>query len=98
LESARAAHDVAVRDKDLMQQAKYAKLQQFQDSIRKKLTDLRRDTEATIATLGGRRAKFPTGACLSDFFKWFRKEIESMPIALAECNENITRYALVGVF
>jgi hypothetical protein len=40
LEGARTAHDVAVKDKELVQQAEQAKLQQFQDSIRKKLTKL----------------------------------------------------------
>jgi hypothetical protein len=33
-----------------------------------------------------------------EFFRWFQKEIKSMPTAFAECNENITCYALVGVF
>jgi hypothetical protein len=74
------------------------KLQRFQDSIRKKLTEHRRDTEASVATLGGRSVKFPSDASLSDFFKWFQKEIESMPIAFMECNENITCYALIGIF
>jgi hypothetical protein len=86
------------RKKALVQQAEQVKLQQFQDSIRKKLAKLRRDTEASIATLGGRSAKFPIGASLSDFFKWFRKEIKWMPTAFVECNNNISCYALVGVF
>jgi hypothetical protein len=29
---------------------------------------------------------------------WLRKEIESLPTAFMECNENITYYALIGVF
>jgi hypothetical protein len=98
LEGARTARDVAVKDKELVQQAEQAKLQQFQDSICKKLAKLPHETEATVATLGGRSAKFPAGASLSDFFKWFRKEIESMPTAFVKCSENITSYALVGVF
>jgi hypothetical protein len=40
LEGARTARDVAVKDKELVQQAKQAKLQQFQDSIRKSLVEL----------------------------------------------------------
>jgi hypothetical protein len=35
---------------------------------------------------------------LSGFFKWFLKEIESMPTSFAECNENITYYTLIGIF
>jgi hypothetical protein len=54
--------------------------------------------EASVATLGGRSAEFSADASLSNFFKWFRKEIESMPTAFMECNENITCYALIGIF
>jgi hypothetical protein len=79
-------------------QGEQAKLQWFQDSIHRRLTELRRNTETSVATLGERSAEFPAGASLSDFFKWFRKEIELMPTAFAECNENITCYALIGVF
>jgi hypothetical protein len=79
LEGARTARDVAVKDKELVQQAKQAKLQQFQDSIRKSLVELWCDTEASLSTLGGRSAEFPASASLSDFFKWFRKEIKSKP-------------------
>jgi hypothetical protein len=35
---------------------------------------------------------------MSDFFRWFQKEIKSLPTVFVECNENITYYALVGVF
>jgi hypothetical protein len=35
---------------------------------------------------------------LSDFFQWFQTEVTSVPTAFAECKENITCYALVGVF
>jgi hypothetical protein len=75
LESARSAHEAAVKDKELVQQAEQAKLQWFQDSIHKRLVKLWHDTEASVATLGGRRDEFPTGASLFDIFKWFRKEI-----------------------
>jgi hypothetical protein len=53
LESACTTHDVVEKEKALVQQAEQVKLQQFQDSIRKKLAKLRRDTEASVATLGG---------------------------------------------
>jgi hypothetical protein len=98
LEGVCTAHDVVVKNKELVQQAEQAKLQQFQDSFHKRLAELRRDTEASVAMLGGRSTKFPGGASLSDFFKWLWKETESMPTAFMECNENVTCYALIGVF
>jgi hypothetical protein len=54
--------------------------------------------EAAVSTLGGRSVEFPTGNSLSDFFKWFQMEITSMPTAFVECNDNITCYALIGLF
>jgi regulator of replication initiation timing len=98
LGAACTAHDVAVKDKDLVQQAEQSKLQRFQDSIHKKLAELRRDTEASVSALGGRSAEFPTGASLSNFFKWFQTEIASMPTTFMECNKNITCYALINIF
>jgi hypothetical protein len=98
LESARTAHDAATRDKADVEKAKCVKLQQFQDSVCKKLADLLCDTEASVATLGGRSAGFPTITSLSDFFEWFQVKVAAMPTTFAECNENITCYALIGVF
>jgi hypothetical protein len=98
LEGVCIAHDVAVKDKELVQQAEQAKLQWFQDFIHKRLIELRRDTEASVAMLGRRSTEFPTSASLSNFFKWFRKEIESMPTTFMECNESVTCYTLIGVF
>jgi hypothetical protein len=69
LENARSAHDTAVKDKAQVRKADQMKLQRFQDSIGKKVAELRRDTEASVAILGGRSAEFPTDASLSDFFK-----------------------------
>jgi hypothetical protein len=40
----------------------------------------------------------PARASLSDFLKWFQVEVAAMAIAFAECNENITCYALIGIF
>jgi hypothetical protein len=51
-----------------------------------------------VATLEGRSVEFPTGASLSDFLEWFQTEVVAMPSAFAECNENITCYALIGLF
>jgi hypothetical protein len=98
LERACTAHSAAVKDKVVVQQIERTKLKQFHDSVRKKLAELRCDTEASVATLGGRSAEFPADASLSDFFKWFQTEITLMPTAFVECNENITCYALIGVF
>jgi hypothetical protein len=63
-----------------------------------KLAKLRRDTEASVATLGRRSAEFPTGATLSDFLEWFRAEVAVMSTTFVECNKNITCYALICVF
>jgi hypothetical protein len=48
--------------------------------------------------LGGRSTEFPTSASLSDLFEWFQVEVATIPTASVECNENITCYALIGVF
>jgi regulator of replication initiation timing len=56
MENARVVHDAMVRDKVEVQKTKCMKLQWFQDSIRKKLAELRHDTEASVDTLGGRSA------------------------------------------
>jgi hypothetical protein len=98
LESARTTHDAVVRDKEEVQKVKHVKLHWFQDSVRKKLAELRRDTVASVATLGGRSVEFPTSASLSNFFEWFQVEVAVMPTTFAECNENITCYALIGIF
>jgi hypothetical protein len=91
-------HDAVVREKAEVEKTDCAKLQQFQDSLRKKLAELRCNMDTSVATLGGRSAEFPTDASLSDFLEWFRAEVAAMLTAFAECNENITCYALIGVF
>jgi hypothetical protein len=73
------------------------KVQRFQDSLHKRLAELWRETEDSMATLGGRCAEFPTDASVSDFLGWFQVEIAAMPTAFAKCNENITYYTLIGV-
>jgi hypothetical protein len=74
------------------------KARQFQDSLRKRLEELQREMEVSVATLGGRCAEFPVDASMSDFLGWFQAEIAAMPTAFMECNKNITCYALIGVF
>jgi hypothetical protein len=62
------------------------------------MAELRRDTDTSVATLGGRSAEFPTDASLSSFLDWFHVEVAAFPAAFAECNKNITCYALIGIF
>jgi hypothetical protein len=54
--------------------------------------------DASVATFSGRSTEFPTSASVSNFLEWFRAEVAVMPTTFAECNENITCYALIGVF
>jgi hypothetical protein len=98
LESMRNAHDAVVKEKAEVQKTERVKLQRFQDSVHKRLAELRCNIEASVAMLSGRSAEYPTSASLSDFLKWFRAEVVAMPTAFAECNENITCYAFIGVF
>jgi hypothetical protein len=35
---------------------------------------------------------------VNGFLEWFQMEVLALPTAFAECNENITCYALIGVF
>jgi hypothetical protein len=34
----------------------------------------------------------------NNFLEWFRMEVQALPTAFAECNENITCYTLICVF
>jgi chromosome segregation ATPase len=56
-------HDAALKEKA----ERDAKVQRFQDSLRKRLAELRRETEGSMAMLGGRCAEFPADASVSDF-------------------------------
>jgi hypothetical protein len=42
--------------------------------------------------------EFPIDASISNLLEWFRAEVEAMPTAFVECNENITCYMLIGIF
>jgi hypothetical protein len=35
---------------------------------------------------------------VTDFLVWFQAEVQALPMAFSECNENITCYTLIGVF
>jgi hypothetical protein len=42
---------------------------------------------------------FPSAnTIVNDFLKWFWTEVQALPTAFVECDENITCYALIGVF
>jgi hypothetical protein len=87
------AHDAVLKEKAETD----AKVQRFQDSLRKRLAELQHEMEVWVAALGGRCAEFPTNASVFDFLGWFQAEIAAMPTAFVECNKNITCYALIGV-
>jgi hypothetical protein len=55
--------------------------------------------QATVAALGGRCMDFSSAnTTANNFLEWFRMEVQALPTAFAECNENITCYTLIGVF
>jgi hypothetical protein len=55
--------------------------------------------EESIAALGGRCMDFPTtNATVFDMLEWFRTEVQLLPTTFAKHNENITCFALIGVF
>jgi hypothetical protein len=35
---------------------------------------------------------------VTNFLEWFRAEVQALPMAFSECNENITCYTLISVF
>jgi hypothetical protein len=58
-----------------------------------------RDTEESVAALGGRCEDFlGTNATVSNLLDWFWTEAQTLPTVFTECNENITCFTLVGVF
>jgi hypothetical protein len=97
-ENLRLSHAAAVAEKTEVEKTESAKLQRFRDSLRKRLAELRRDTEASVVALRGRCAEFPTSPSMFDLLEWFRAEVTMMPTAFVECNENNTCYALIGIF
>jgi chromosome segregation ATPase len=59
----RSSHAAVVKEK-----MKCVKARRFQNSLLKKLAELHHDTEASVATLGGRCVEFPIDASVSDLF------------------------------
>jgi hypothetical protein len=51
-----------------------------------------------VAALGGLCMDFHTNASILDLLEWFQADVEAMPTAFTECNENITCYVLIGIF
>jgi 3-dehydroquinate synthetase len=49
----RTSHDAIVKEKADMEKTEREKVYQLQNSLRKKLAELRVDMEATVASLGG---------------------------------------------
>jgi ElaB/YqjD/DUF883 family membrane-anchored ribosome-binding protein len=94
----RSSHAAVVKEKADLEKTEHEKVRRFQNSLLKKLADLRGNTEASVAALWGRCVEFPYDAFVSDLLKWFQVEVAAMPIAFAECNDNITCYALIGIF
>jgi hypothetical protein len=94
----RTSHDAVVKEKADLEKMECEKVQRFQKSLHNKLAELRVDMEATVATLGGQCMDFPsTNTTVTDFLEWFWMEVQALPIASSECNENITYFALIGV-
>jgi hypothetical protein len=55
--------------------------------------------ENSIAVLGGQFLDFPvTNATVNNMLEWFRMEVQASPTSFAECNKNITCFALASVF
>jgi hypothetical protein len=53
LEDARSAHEVVVRDKELVRQTEQSKLRRFQNYVHKRLVELQHDTKTSVSALGG---------------------------------------------
>jgi hypothetical protein len=93
-----SSHAAVVKEKADLEKMEREKACHFQNSLLKKLAELHRDTEASVAALGGRCMEFPADASVSNLLEWFWVEVVVMPTAFAACNKNITCYVLIGVF
>jgi hypothetical protein len=93
------SHAIVVKEKADLEKTLHKKAQWFHNLLCKKLAELRCDMEESIAALRGRCMDFPTtNATVSDMLEWFQMEVQALPTAFAECNENITCFTLVGIF
>jgi hypothetical protein len=95
----RASHAAIVQEKTDLEKTEREKMEQFQNLLRKKLAELRRDTEESVAAPGGRCMYFPaTNTTVCTLLDRFRMEVRALPTAFAECNKNITCFALIDIF
>jgi hypothetical protein len=92
-----SAYETVVKEKDELKKTNLMKAHRFHEALLKKFAEIWRDTKASVSALGGRCAKFPTDASVSDFLEWFWAEVEAMPTTFAECNESTTCYVLIGI-
>jgi hypothetical protein len=95
----RTSHAAVVQEKADLEKTEWEKAQRFQNLLRMKLAELRRNTEESVATLRGWCINFPaTNTTIFTLLDWFWTEDQAFPTAFAECNKNITCFTLVGVF
>jgi hypothetical protein len=93
------SHDTVVKQKADLEKTEREKARRFQNSLRKKLVELWIDMEATVDALGSDAWIFPPPTLLSPiFWSGFRWRSRLYPSPFSECNENITCFALIGVF
>jgi predicted nucleic acid-binding Zn-ribbon protein len=83
----RTSHAAVVQEKADLEKTEREKAQQFQNLQCKKLAELRRDTEESVAALGGLCEDFPTkDTTISNLLDWFQMEVQALPTAFDECN------------
>jgi hypothetical protein len=64
----------------------------------KKLAALCLDMEKSAATLSGQCFKFPTtNATIGSMLDWFRMEVQALPTAFTESDQNITGFGVAGI-
>jgi hypothetical protein len=93
----RTLHDAAVKEKADLEKMDCEKVQRFQNSLRKKLVELRSIWRRQWLRWG-RCMDFPSAnTTITNFLEWSQMEVQALAIAFSECNENITCFALIGV-
>jgi hypothetical protein len=86
-----SVHAVVVKEKTDLE--KMERAHRFHNLLRKKLAELRRDMEESIAALGGRCLDFPaTNAIVPSMLEWFCIEVQALPTTFAECNEHLPKF------
>jgi hypothetical protein len=94
----RTLHNAVVKGKADLEKMEHEKAQRFQNSLCKKLGELRVDMEATVAALGGRCMDFfCANNTVTNFLEWFWTEVQALPIAFSECNDNFICFSLIGI-